>query len=142
MADATVSDLIAGLLVLGGVVLSFSAAVGVVRFGDLYARMHAATKPATLGMILLLVGVGIRLADPGSIAKLALVGLLILLTAPVGAHMIGRAAHATGTQPGPETVLDDLADPPAFVPAGDDPPSFSAVGDDRPELDADGGGGP
>jgi len=108
-------DVVAAVLILAGVGLSLAAAIGVVRFPDLYARMHAATKPATLGMVLLLAGAGVRLGHPGDLAKLALVGLLVLLTAPVGAHLIGRAAHRTGVATASDTVLDDLAHPPAGV---------------------------
>lgn len=127
MADIEVADTVAAVLILTGVALSLAAAIGVVRFPDLYARMHAATKPATLGMVLLLIGVGFRLRDPSDVAKLALVALLIFLTAPVGAHMIGRAAHSTGERPGPDNVLDDLSDPPSF-----EPPPFDAARSDTP----------
>lgn len=114
MSELEASEAISAALILSGVALSLAAAIGVVRFGDLYSRMHAATKPATLGMVLLLVGVGVRLGTPGEIAKLALVGLLIFLTAPVGAHMISRAAHYAGEAPEPGMVVDDLEDPPRF----------------------------
>ena len=116
MPDLDVIDAVSAVLILAGVALSLTAAIGVIRFGDLYARMHAATKPATLGMVLILIGVGVRLGGPGDVAKLTLVALLVFLTAPVGAHMIGRAAHDSGEDPAPDTVVDDLSDPPRFEP--------------------------
>lgn len=102
-------DVVAAVLLLSGVALALLAAVGILRLPDLYDRMHAATKPATLGMVLLLSGTALRLDEPRDIAKLALVAGLLFLTAPVGAHMIGRAAHRAGVERSPSTVQDDLA---------------------------------
>lgn len=105
----TAADVVASAFLLSGVVLAIVAAVGLQRFPDVFARMHAATKPATLGLLLILVGAALRLSDPSDVAKVLLVGLLQFLTAPIGAHMIGRAAYRAGTELSPETVIDELA---------------------------------
>ncbi|MFC2948429.1 monovalent cation/H(+) antiporter subunit G [Virgibacillus sediminis] len=78
-----------------------SAAIGVVRFPDVYTRLHAATKAATLGVSSILIGAFLFLYFHESIVSgKLLVGIVfILLTAPVGAHMLGRAAHAVGVKP-------------------------------------------
>ena len=102
-------DAIASLLLLAGSVLAVLAGVGLHRFPDVFARMHAATKPATLGLVLLLAGAALRAGSPGDVAKLALVVGLQFLTAPVGAHMIGRAAYRAGTELSPATSVDELA---------------------------------
>ena len=63
-----VLDVVAGALVLCGSVLALTAAIGVVRFPDTLSRMHAASKPQTLGLLLVLTGAGLRLrghADVG-----------------------------------------------------------------------------
>lgn len=100
---------VAAVLLLAGALLSVLAAVGLHRFDDVYARMHAATKPATLGLLLLLAGAALRMHDPADIAKLALAGILQFVTAPIAAHVIGRAAYATGSALGPDTSIDELS---------------------------------
>ncbi len=105
----TVVDVVASALLLSGVALSVIAAIGLNRFPDVFARMHAATKPATLGLLLVLIGAALRVADSGDVAKLLLAGLLQFFTAPVGAHLVGRAAYRAGTELSPDTSLDELA---------------------------------
>ena len=82
------------------------AAVGVLRFDDVYARMHAATKATTLGLLLVLGGAATQLAGEDA-AKLALVGVLVFLTTPVGAHLVGRAVHRA---PGDVRIRIDTVD--------------------------------
>ena len=103
------SDVIAGALILSGVALSVTAGLGLHRFPDLFARMHAATKPATLGLVLVLAGTALRMEQRGDVAKLLLVIALQFLTAPVGAHMVGRAAYRAGTERSSATSGDELA---------------------------------
>ena len=91
-----------------GAAFTFIAAIGQHRFNDVFARMHAAGKASTLGLDLILLGVGIRFADDGTFAKLFLAGVLSLIAVPAGVHLIGRAAHHAGTEVGPDTVVDEL----------------------------------
>jgi multicomponent Na+:H+ antiporter subunit G len=102
-------EAVAATLVALGTVLVVASALGVNRFDDVFCRMHAATKAATLGVILLSLAAMLRV-DGAAIPKLALVIVLQLLTAPLGAHLLGRAAHQRG-ELSPRTVLDELADP-------------------------------
>ncbi len=101
-------DVAAAVLILTGVTLGVAAGLGLQRFPDVFARMHAATKPATLGLVLVLSGAALRVEDPGDVAKLLLVVALQFVTAPVGAHMIGRAAYGAGTELSPATTCDEL----------------------------------
>jgi multicomponent Na+:H+ antiporter subunit G len=102
-------DAIASGFVVGGAVLVLLAGVGVMRFDDVFARMHAATKAATLGLLLIVVGSIIRVDDASGVTKLLLVVALQLITAPIAAHMVGRAAYRANG-PSPTTVIDELAD--------------------------------
>lgn len=88
-------DLVAALCLLLGAYFSFSAGVGVLRFDDLFSRMHVVAKPQVLGLLLLLTGLALRLQDHTSIIMLVLVAVFQLMTAPVAAHMVGRAALRT-----------------------------------------------
>lgn len=84
-------DVVVGSLAIVGGALVLLAGVGVLRFEDLYARMHAATKAPTLGA--LLIGVAGVIAIDSGRPKLALAVVIIFVTAPVASHMVGRAAY-------------------------------------------------
>ena len=99
---------IASVLMVAGAVLVLVAAIGVLRFPDLVSRLHAATKAASTGIALVLVGAGIALG-PGPLAFATLVATFQLLTAPVAAHALARAAR-----PEPESGPDQ---PFASIPA-------------------------
>ena len=93
-----------------GALLALVAALGVLRLPDLLTRMHAATKPQSLGLLLVLTGLGFRLREPGVIGIRVLVALCQLLTAPVANHMLGRAALRADLVASDDLVVDDLAD--------------------------------
>ncbi|TQM30068.1 monovalent cation/H(+) antiporter subunit G [Nocardia bhagyanarayanae] len=80
-------------LILTGAAMACTAAIAIVRFPDTLTRMHAATKPQVIGLLLVLGGAAIELRGQGNVWLLALVGLFTLLTAPVIAHLIGRTAY-------------------------------------------------
>jgi multicomponent Na+:H+ antiporter subunit G len=105
-----VIDIVAGVLLVSGSLLALLAAVGLHRFPDVFARMHAATKPATLGLLLVVIGAALRVDEGRAVTKLLLVAAFQFLTAPVAAHMIGRAAYRAGTELSPETSIDELAE--------------------------------
>lgn len=91
-----------------GAALVLLAGVGVLRFPDLYARMHAATKASTIGIGLIGVA-GAVLLDDGR-AKTLLAVAFIFVTAPSAAHFVGRAAYrAEGIEIDLEN-RDDLAE--------------------------------
>jgi multicomponent Na+:H+ antiporter subunit G len=97
------------VLVLGGAAFVLVAALGLVRMPDLPMRMHAATKAGTLGAGLLLGAVALAFSDVGvTIRALATIGFLFL-TAPISAHVIGRAAYRSGIELWERTCLDELA---------------------------------
>lgn len=110
-------DIVAAAALLAGASFGLLAAVGLHTFPDVFARMHAATKPATLGVLLVAVGASLELASLTDVAKLALAVLVQFLTAPVGAHMVGRAAYSAGTELSELTSVDELG-PAGVVPVG------------------------
>lgn len=93
-------------LVLGALV-SLLAAIGVLTFPSPLARMHAATKSASLGLALITLGAGILDGSWGMVGVGVLVSLFLFVTAPISGHMVGRAAYRAGQQP--PTDHDDLA---------------------------------
>lgn len=88
-----VSDIVTSVLILSGAVLALTAAIGVVRFPDTLSRMHAATKPQVVGLILILLGAFNHLRGNVDIWMIALVGVFTVLTAPIIAHTVGQVAY-------------------------------------------------
>ncbi len=88
-----IRDIVAAVFLLVGSLLALTAAIGLVRFPDTLSRMHAATKPQTFGMILVLIGTLIRIAGHPDAGMLVLTGLFALITAPVVAQRVGRLAY-------------------------------------------------
>ncbi len=86
------SEIIAAVFVLLGAGFSLSASVGIIRLPDVLTRMHASTKAGTLGASLTLVATAIIFGDISTVAKSVAAILFLLLTAPIAAHMIGRAS--------------------------------------------------
>ncbi|MBW3659569.1 MAG: monovalent cation/H(+) antiporter subunit G [Actinobacteria bacterium] len=100
---------LSGVLMITGALLAVIAGAGLQRFENVLSRMHAATKPATLGLALVLIGAAIQIPDPRSGVKLLLVILLQFSTAPVGAHLVGRAAYGAGPEMRGRIDVDELA---------------------------------
>jgi multicomponent Na+:H+ antiporter subunit G len=109
MSAGDVLDLLGALLVLLGCFLCFAAALGILRFPDVLSRMHAATKPQTLGLILLAAGVEVSLRSWAAFGTLVLIAALQLVTAPVSAHLVGRAVYRTDRLRHDLLARDDLA---------------------------------
>jgi multicomponent Na+:H+ antiporter subunit G len=105
-------DVLAGVLVLAGSTLALTAAIGVVRFPDTLSRMHAATKPQVLGLLLVLMGAALRLRGHPDVGMLILAGLFTLITAPVVANRVGQLAYREQSFRDDLLTKDDMADRP------------------------------
>lgn len=95
-------------LMLVGATFGFLAAVGVLRMPDVFLRMHASTKSATLGIALLMVGASLYFGDLAVTARSMAIVIFLFTTAPVAAHMIGRAAYFSRVPLWKKTLSDDL----------------------------------
>lgn len=103
-------DLIAGVLLLIGAGFSLIAGIGLIRLPDVYVRMHAATKAGTLGAGLVLVALALH-GQQLEVTARAVTGVLFLLfTAPIAAHLLGRAGYLSGAPLWSKTRFDDLED--------------------------------
>ncbi|WP_051619632.1 monovalent cation/H(+) antiporter subunit G [Haematomicrobium sanguinis] len=96
------------ILMILGALMSFAAAVGLVRFPDLLSRMHAATKPQVLGLLCFLLAMALQSQAWISVPLLALIWIFQLMTVPVSAHMLGRAGYRTKHVHTEELAVDDL----------------------------------
>lgn len=102
------TDRIGDVITLVGALFVLLAAVGVVRFGDALARMHAAAKASTLGLVLVGIGAAIRIGTAAAIATVVLVIVLQLVASPIGGHVIARAVYRGSTTP--DIGVDELAE--------------------------------
>jgi multicomponent Na+:H+ antiporter subunit G len=99
----------ATLLVVGSLFMLL-AGLGVLRLPDLFIRLQAATKASTLGASCLLLGAAFHFQDLAVTTRAVLVIGFFFLTAPVGAHMIARAAYAVGVPLWEGTLVDELGE--------------------------------
>lgn len=101
-------EFISGMLLVIGAFFIFVASLGLLRMPDLFLRMSSSTKAATLGVGSMLLGAAIYFDDLGITTRALATILFVFLTAPVAAHMIGRAGYFIGALLARETVLDEL----------------------------------
>lgn len=108
--DMSVADWVASAAIVIGALMSLLAGIAVLRFPDTMSRIHAATKPQVLGIMLLMLGVGLRLQSPAVIGVLVLIVVLQFVTAPVSAHLTVRAAYRNSVDDGFDSVDDSFDD--------------------------------
>lgn len=102
------SNIILIFLVSVGAIFILLAAIGLVRMPDLYLRISVTTKAATLGVGLLLVGTAIYFNELSITTRAIAILFFLFLTAPIGAHLIGRASYFIGLPMWKGSVLDEL----------------------------------
>ena len=91
-----------------GAFLMFLAGVGLLRLPDIFLRMSAATKASTLGAGFILLAAALYFDDLGTTSRAVATIFFLLLTGPVAAHRIARAAYFDGSPLWEGTVRDDL----------------------------------
>ncbi|WP_306233655.1 monovalent cation/H(+) antiporter subunit G [Agrococcus beijingensis] len=106
MTLEAVLDVVGAILILIGASFTLTAAIGLVRLPDVLNRMHAASKPQSLGFLLLCLGLAFVLREGSATAMLAVAAGLQLVTAPVATQMMAKAAHRT-KQYRADLVVDD-----------------------------------
>ncbi len=103
-------EIVAALALLLGGAFGFLAALGMLRLPDTLIRMHAATKAGTLGCGCALLAVALYFHDAAISLRAVAAIFIVLLTAPVAAHLIGRAAYRSGIHLWQGTWVDELKD--------------------------------
>jgi len=105
---ATVLQYFAAVAVLAGAVFGLLAAIGIVRLPDLYTRLHAASKAGAVGTGLILIAVAMISTD-GSVMLRAILGIIfLLLSTPIAAHLLARAAYKAGELPTVATTIEEI----------------------------------
>jgi len=112
---AAAADYLAGVLIIVGALFALVASVGLLRLPDLYTRMHAASKAGTVGSCLMLIALAVHIGEPATALR-ALAGVVFfLLTAPISAHLLAKAAYSAGYRMWQGAVSDDLAETSALA---------------------------
>ncbi|MBE0660901.1 MAG: monovalent cation/H(+) antiporter subunit G [Bacteroidales bacterium] len=91
-----------------GTVFIFLGAIGLLKMPDVFLRMSASTIAATLGVSSILIALAIHFAEFGITVHVIGTNIFLFLTVPVGAHLMGRAAHKSKYKKWDKTVLDRL----------------------------------
>ena len=106
-----INEWIVAVFALLGMGFSLVTALGLIRLPDVYTRAHAASKSATLGVMSILIGVIIYfVTEDGFFSSRVVLGILfVLITAPIGGHLIARAAYYSDVPLWKSSVRDDLS---------------------------------
>ena len=104
------NNLLIAFCLLSGAFFMLVAAIGILKLPDLYQRLHASSKAATLGVALLLLGAALHSGDMGVVTRCVMAIAFFMATAPVGAHLITRAAYNHNEPLAKETLSDEWAE--------------------------------
>lgn len=98
----------ADLIILIGALFALLGAFGVLRFPDVYTRLHAASKAGPLGVGLILVGAGLHSGEPLIVLRVVLGLLFLILVSPIAAHLLARAALRSGVPPSTSSSINEF----------------------------------
>jgi multicomponent Na+:H+ antiporter subunit G len=126
-------DSIAAVLLVLGAFLSFVAGIGLARFPDLLTRIHSAAKPQVLGLLLMLSGLAFVWRAWVWLPILLFAWALQMVTAPVAAHLVGRAGYRTRHLDRDLLYADELAQVVSSGQHGEGPRPAARADEDRPE---------
>ncbi|KFL25492.1 cation:proton antiporter [Devosia sp. 17-2-E-8] len=101
---------VSGMFLVAGAIFGLLATLGILRLPDLYTRMHAASKAGIVGTGLIFVGIAVVSLDGAVILRCVIGILFLVLTTPVSAHLLARAAYFVGYRPSDLTVINEMED--------------------------------
>ncbi|WP_182084942.1 monovalent cation/H(+) antiporter subunit G [Aureimonas sp. ME7] len=105
-----VGNLLASVFVILGAMFALVASVGILRLPDFYTRVHAASKAGTIGSALALVALAIVSVQTAEVLRAIAAIVFFFLTAPIAAHLLGKAAYSAGYRMWSGSVLDEMPD--------------------------------
>jgi multicomponent Na+:H+ antiporter subunit G len=92
-------ELLSAALILSGAAFFFAGTVGMLRFPDVFSRLHALTKGDNVGLGLTVLGLAVRADSFAVVGKLVLVWMLVLLAGATASHLIARSTLRRGIKP-------------------------------------------
>jgi multicomponent Na+:H+ antiporter subunit G len=102
-----IMNLLSDIVLLIGLTFVFLGMLGLVRMPDVYNRLHTTAKIGTVGAFGVMLSILMKAGFTPIGVKAIAVGLFLLLTAPIAAHMITRAAHRHGVGLCKESIIDE-----------------------------------
>lgn len=114
------TEIFGGIFLFAGCLMTLISAAGIARYPDVLSRQHVATKPQVVSLIFNLVGAALLVQDPTMTWTTILVVAFMLITSPISAHMLSRAAYRTGKIDTSKLVADELGEDLQFVPEPED----------------------
>ncbi len=133
---AAVGNILAGVFVVMGALFALVASIGILRLPDFYTRIHAASKAGTVGSVLALVALAIVSVQTAEVLRAIAAIVFFFLTAPISAHLLGKAAYSAGYRMWSGSVLDemdeDLEAPPSALTSGGEASTAWPKDPDRP----------
>lgn len=122
-----VGNILAGVFVVMGALFALVASIGILRLPDFYTRIHAASKAGTVGSVLALIALAIVSVQTAEVLRAIAAIVFFFLTAPISAHLLGKAAYSAGYRMWSGSVMDEMEDDPEAVPTAladsDTPPN-------------------
>jgi len=106
---SAIVEIVTGLMLVIGASFALVASIGLIRLKDVYMRMHAASKAGTLGSGVMLLALAVHASDLAVVTRAIAGVVFFLLTAPISAHLLAKAAYAAGYRPCADTKEDALA---------------------------------
>lgn len=103
-----ISELLTIIFLALGLFFIVTGCLGLYRLPDVFCRMHATSKATTLGLVFILMASFVHLGFSAVGLKAILAIMFAFLTAPVGAHLISRAAYQRGVKLHDRSVSDAL----------------------------------
>lgn len=100
------TSIFASVLLLLGAIFSLIAALGILRFEDFYARIHAATKASTFGIGLIGVAAALAIGTPSAWVKMLFTVFFLFITLPIAAHLLGRSVLKSESERNPSRSAD------------------------------------
>lgn len=88
--------ILVAISLLMGSFFTLVACIGILKLPDLYTRMHATTKAGTVGIGFILLAVGLSFNDYTVTSRVLGTLLFVFITAPIGAHLLGKAMLKKG----------------------------------------------
>lgn len=98
-------EITVGILLLVSAVIVLVASIGIIRFNDIYARMHVVTKVSSFGLILLLMAVNLYFQKIGVFIQSIIIFHIIIFLSPVSAHVISKISRLLNNEENVNSVL-------------------------------------
>ena len=105
-------QIVCDVLFLISVVFALAGTLGIIKMPDTFSRMQASTCVSTLGVLGVIIGgilyAAIVMHSASTAIKIGVIGLMILVTNPIGSHVLARGAYKSGIRPEKPMETDDL----------------------------------